>query len=163
MSHIKISETYEKYINILESKYYFREEIYIRENNDFVELKSIKKGFTDNIIIIRCPGEYHTHKLVLHKNSSFKFNIKDENNIEIDKHTKIRIFHIRPSEFVNQLSRTFYDNLKECCYEDISKQIFTSMKGNDRLTFVLVNSPVNIPKENIKFGLTTDLWIKKVD
>ncbi len=162
MLHIKIPETYKEYINILESKNWFREEIHINESNYLIETNAIKKGSTENMIILKCPGFYSTHQMILHKNSSFYLNVKDENGIELDKHSKIRITHIRPSEFVDQISRSFYDNLKKFEYGDIRKS-FKSLRGEDRLWFTLVNSPVNIPKENIKFELTTDLWIKKVD
>lgn len=153
---INIPENYDEYVKILESTgFYKQNEIdIITQDCESVTLGLCEKGQTNRIINIRCPR----NKLwVISSNNSVSLEIKDETNREIDKNFNLLMCHIRPSEFVNQILRQTYYNFKHLEWKNYLKY-FKIIHGEDHIIMTVLNSPINILKENITFKMTFDCW-----
>ena len=90
---------------------------------------------------------------------SLGFYITDENGEEIPEYTKIRITKERYSEFVTPLARLLYSDIKMKDGEaNFRFPRGIELNGQDHIMIYIVNSERNIPAENVRFKIETDLW-----
>jgi len=89
--------------------------------------------------------------------------ISDDNGEEIPDDTKMRITKVKPSEDIIQLARIFYQDMKMTHHGEDFETSYRfrrgiELNGEDHLNIYIINSPKNIPSENIKFKIEADLW-----
>ena len=155
---INIPENYNEYVKILESNGFHKQNKIdvITEESKLVTIKSCKKGQSNRIVNIECP---ENTLWIISPDNLVSLNIKDENGTEIDENVRLRICHIRPSEFVNHILHQPYYNFKLFKWKDNLKY-FKKILGGDNFIIALINSHINIPEENIKFKITFDCWTR---
>lgn len=157
-----LNQTYDDIIKYLESKNWFRENICIYQDNEkFITLNSACKNYTENIIILKCPEQKRITipGIITSKNKKeyqFYLNINDENEIELDKDTKIRINKIKPSCEVISYFYGKYSEIKEFKFK-----FEFELQSEEELVIPIINCPENIPEKNIKFQIEVDYWINK--
>lgn len=143
--------------------------ISISNNNYFVYTRSINKGTTGSIVDIRCPenmkitimGTQQVPRGYNYNNAhSLGLYITNENGKEIPDDTKIRITKEKICETIIQLARMFYGDIKMTQNGDTSYRFHHGIELNcsDSLKIYAVNPECNIPAENIKFVMKTDIW-----
>lgn len=176
---------YAGFIDMMEQRGWRREQLSIDEySTNLATTNNVDAGGTRNVIDIRCPagrsitimgvqqvpngiGPTAAHKIAL--------DIRDTNGVEIPGYTKIRITKVKPSEAVIQLVRDFYSSLSinrtittEIGTVRVSKadnELFRwrtgiMLKGEEYLQIYIVDSEVKIPRDNVKFIIDMDLWIR---
>lgn len=163
------SPSYLDYVDYLETSGWNKEKIIIDELCEFTRVESAEKDSTTRIVYFKCP---YGQKISLMGRQQvpmgaddniaykLKLNITDENGNQIPDDTKIRISKNATSDYVIQLARIYYSDLKDGSYT------FThGVEVNDGIYFEIyvVNNKCNIPKENIKFDIEADLWTKVID
>lgn len=167
------SPYYGDYVDYLSGNGWKRELIVINEHStDLAYTKGVRKDNTGCIIDITCPpGRKMTFMgrrqvpLGVDPNMAYYLGlyIADENDKEIPDNTKIRIAKVKPSEDVVQLARVYYSDVK---MKD-GKAVYSFTQGielNGEVHFMIfvVDSRCNIPDENIKFKIETDIWAVNV-
>lgn len=164
---------YAEYVDYLLGRGWHRELIALDQNNtNIVTTWNLNKDNTGRVINVRCPAGMKmsmmgTDQIPRGVDPSVAYSlglyITDENGDEIPGDTKIRITKMRPSEFVIQLARIFYEDVKmsngEATYR-FKRGI--EINGEDHITIYIINSPKDIPAENVKFRMDTDLWARNV-
>lgn len=164
---------YAEYVDYLLGRGWHRELIALDQNNtNIVTTRSVGKNNTGNIVDVRCPAGMKmstmgTDQVPQGIDPSVAYSlclyVTDENGDEIPGDTKIRITKMRPSEFVIQLARIYYEDIKMLNGEAIYRfKRGIEINGEDHITIYIINSPKDIPAENIKFRMDTDLWARNV-
>jgi hypothetical protein len=164
------SPYYGDYVDYMSGNGWTRELITIDElNPNFVSLESVQKGNTGNIIYIACPAGRKMSfmgKMQIPRgtdpSSAYSLGLyaTDENGKEIPDDTKIRITKEKTSDYVIQLARVYYSDIK--MKNGKAGYAFTQgieLNGEDYLGVFVVNANCNIPAKNIRFKIETDFWI----
>jgi hypothetical protein len=179
--------TYSEFVDYMESSGWAREQVTIDERNTrMVATHSIGRGSTGPVIDIRCPAcDIITftgiNQLPVCNNMDNRsaytvmLRISDENDIEINGDTSIRIEKIRPSGSILQLVRGTYSLFSltrqignETCgiraYKTDSEwyrwRSGIQLMGNDLLRINVRESPIDIARKNIKMSMEMDLWVR---
>ncbi len=163
---------YGEYVDYLCESSWHRELITIDElNTNIASVDSIRKGNTRCIIDVVCPNNSKMSIMGRHQAPrgsdfgrlaySLGLHITDENGEEIPDDTKIRIAKYKHLLDVIQLARIYYSDIKI----DNGRATFSFLQGielnsEDHLRVYIVDSQCNIPNENIKFEIETDLWTR---
>jgi hypothetical protein len=163
---------YGEYVDYLSGRGWHRELMVIDQNNTNIATTwSIFKDTTHNIVDVRCPAGMKmsimgTKQIPRGADMRVAYSlglyITDENGEEIQDDTKIRITKIKPSEAVVQLARIFYQDIKMTQDGETSYRFIQGieMNGQEHLVVYLINSPKNIPSENVRFKMEADLWAR---
>lgn len=163
---------YGEYVDYLSGRGWHRELITIDQNNTNIATTwSIFKDTTHNIVDVRCPAGMKmsimgTKQIPRGADARVAYSlglyITDENGEEIPDDTKIRITKIKPSEAIVQLARIFYQDIKMTQDGETSYRFIhgIEMNGQEHLVVHVINSPKDIPSENIKFKMEADLWAR---
>jgi len=164
---------YGDYVDHLSGRGWHRELLVIDENNtNIVTTSGVSENTTGTIVGVRCPAGMKmsimgTQQIPRGADTRvaylFGLYITDDNGEEIPDETKIRITKLKPSEDVIQLARIFYQDIKMIRHgEDFDASYRfrrgIELNGQDYLNVYVINSPKNIPLENIKFKIEADLW-----
>lgn len=164
---------YAEYVDYLLGRGWHRELIALDQNNtNIVTTWNLNKDNTGRIVAVRCPTGMKMSIMGIGQVPqsvdpsvaySLGLYITDENGDEISDKTKIRITKERSSEFVIQLARIFYEDVKmsngEATYR-FKRGI--EINGEDHIIIYVVSSQSNIRAENIRFKMDTDLWARNV-
>lgn len=163
------SPYYGDYVDYLSEQGWNRELITIDELNlNFANISSVPKYNTGRIIDIICPpgrkmsimGKSQTPRGA-DFNSAYSLGlyITDENGVEIADDTKIRITKEATSDYIVQLARVYYSDVK-MQNNDSTYRFMQGIEisGEGHIMVYVVNSPCNIPSENIRFKIETDIW-----
>jgi len=151
---------------------WFREKININQDMEkFVIISSVnKKDLHTDIIKLICPIRYRitvpgTKIWTINEQYSFYLNITDENGNLLNETTRFIITKIKPYEDVIQMFRGVYRDFKDVNFIfKYGLQLngdYEYPEMNQHLDIAIIKPYVNIPKENIKFNIDVDLWIKK--
>ena len=161
---------YDEYIDYLGGRGWSRNTTTLDENNtEIVYTRSAHKGITSTIVDVICPpgmkmtmmGRQQVPRGAdITMAHSISLYITDENGKEIPDNTKIRITKDRPSDFVIQLARVFYGDIKKTEDERMSYSFVNGIElnGEDHIMIFAVNPECDISQENIKFEMEADLW-----
>lgn len=164
---------YAEYVDYMLGRGWHRELIALDQNNtNIVTTWNLNKDNTGRVISVRCPAGMKmsmmgTDQIPLGVDPNVAYSlglyITDENGDEISDKTKIRITKERSSEFVIQLARIYYEDVKmsngEATYR-FKRGI--EINGEDHITIYVVNSQSSIRAENVRFKIDTDLWARDV-
>ena len=166
-----VNPDYGDYVDYLSNLGWSRELININEKKyTLVDVSKANIGDTTRIAYVRCPAGQKisimgTQQIPRGGELSVAYSlglyITDENGKEIPDDTKIRIVKCKPSEFIVQLARTHYSEIKMIKGESQFRfKNGIELNGEQLLQIFLVNSTCNIPSENIKFKIEADMWIR---
>jgi hypothetical protein len=169
-----VSDTpwYGEYVDYLSDRGWHRELMVIDQNNtNIVATFSIGRETTGTIVDIRCPAGMKMSMMGtkqvprgadVRMAYSFGLYITDDNGEEIPDETKIRITKIKPSEYVVQLARIFYQDVKMTQDGETSYRFIQGIEtnGHEHLVVHLINASKDIPSENIRFKMEADLWAR---
>ncbi len=164
---------YAEYVDYLLGRGWHRELIALDQNNtNIVTTWNLNKDNTGRIISVICPTGMKMSIMGISQVPqgvdpsvaySLGLYITDENGDEIPDKTKIRITKERSSEFVIQLARIYYEDVKmsngEATYR-FKRGI--EINGEDHIIIYAISSQSNIRAENIRFKMDTDLWARDV-
>lgn len=162
---------YSEYVDYLSGRGWHRELITLDQNNtNIVTTWNMSKGNTGRIADVRCPAGMKMSIMGISQipqgvdpNVAYSLGLyaTDENGDEIPGTTKIRITKERSSEFVIQLARIFYEDIKMSNGEAIYRfKKGIEINGEDHIIIYIVSSQSDIPIENVKFRMETDLWAR---
>lgn len=162
-----------------------RERLTIDEHNTkIVTTRNLEKGYTGGIIDIRCPaGATITMMGIsqvpneINQNTAhyIALRITDEEDREINGHSRIRIDRIKPSEEIVPLVQGTYSQFS------LTRQIGTPehnirayktdnelyrwrmgimLQSDDMLRISVINSETTILGDNIKINMEMDIWLR---
>jgi len=169
-SLINSSPGYDDYVDYMLQQGWIRKFTLLDEQNDYVTISGASNSYTTCVAHVRCPAGC---KMTLMGKQqiprggnidvaySLELYITDENGKEIPDDTKIRITKARSSEYVIQLARIYYDDIK--MNNKYGAYRFTQgfeLQEDDLLEIFVVESKYNISAKNIKVKIETDLWSK---
>lgn len=161
---------YGDYVDYMTGRGWHRELLVIDQNNTtIVTTRSVDKDTTGTIVDVRCPAGMKISIMGMHQVPrgadariaySLGLYIADKNGEEIPDDTKIRITKIKPSEAIVQLARLYYRDIKMTRDRGATYRFLKGieMNGEEHLVVYMINSPINIPAENVKFMIEADIW-----
>jgi hypothetical protein len=165
---------YGDYVDHMSGRDWHRELIIIDQNNTNISTTlSIDKDTTGTIVDVRCPAGMKmsimgTRQVPRGADARVAYSlglyITDENGEEILDDTKIRITKIKPSEAVIQLARVFYQDVKMTQDGETSYRFIQGIEinGQEHIVVHMINSPKDIPAENVTFKMEADLWARNI-
>jgi hypothetical protein len=159
---------YGDYVEYLSGLGWNREFIALNEYNmSFVDVRSVNKDNTGYFVDIVCPsgckmsimGKKQTpdgHTTLAY---SLGLHITKENGEEIPDSTKIRITKEKSCEFVIQLARVFYCDIKMMNREAIyTLNQGIEINGDTHLRMFVVNPECDISSAYVDFKIEMDFW-----
>lgn len=159
---------YGNYVEYLSGQGWNREFIVLNEYNiNFVDVRSVNKDTTGYFVDIVCPSR-HKMSIMGRKQTpdghttlaySLGLHITNENGKEISDSTKIRIPKEKSSEFVIQLAKIFYYNIKMKNRE--SRFTFyqgVEINGDTHIRLYVVNTECDILSAYVDFKMEMDFW-----
>lgn len=159
---------YGDYIEHLSENGWNRELIVLDEFDlSFVNIRSVNKGNTECFIDIICPSR---HKMTImgrrqtpngHTTLAYSFglNITKEDGKDIPDSTKIRITKEKSSEFVIQLARILYCDIKMKNRDAIYKfDQGIEINGDNHLMLYIINPEHDISSAYVDFKMEIDFW-----
>jgi hypothetical protein len=174
---------YEAYVNLLESRGWMREQITLDElNTNLSAVTGINLGQTGVVIQVTCPAGQKISIMGVQQiprgadarsAHALRLRIADSTDTEINLMTKIRITKEKTSEAVVQLARVFYQDVNLAknaliagTYPVVNKTDLewyrfkqgVELNGQQFMRIYVVNSPVGIAANTIRFALDMDLW-----
>jgi len=170
---VAVTPWYGDYVDYLSGRGWHRELLVVDQNNtSLVATSGVGGNTTGTIVDIRCPAGMKMSimgKQQIPRGAdtrvaySLGLYITDDNGEEIPNDTKMRITKVKPSEDIRQLARIFYQDIKMTRHGEDFETSYRfrqgiELNGEDHLNIYIINSPKNIPSENIKFKIETDLW-----
>ena len=159
---------YGDYVEYLSGNGWNRELIALNEFNlSFVDVQSVDKGTTGCFINVTCPsgrkmtimGRKQTpdgHTTLAY---SFGLHITKENGEEIPDNTKIRITKMKSSDYVIQLARVLYCDIKmenrDATYK-LDQGI--EINGDAHIMLYVLNPECDISSAYVNFKMEMDFW-----
>lgn len=177
-----IDTDYNRYLEYLRSRGYYREQICIDETyTDVITTRSLAEGAVGTVIDIRCPSRY---KMVIVGSSqlpegyniegasSLMVRLADSKNVEIDPDVRIKILKEKVSQSITLIDTMFYKDISATDYMKISPNKTKSLETNGRYIFgkgVEINGDehlkidvaqpnIGIDCKNVRLSLNLDLW-----
>lgn len=163
---------YEEYVDYLIRNGWQREQLIIDQyNTNIITTCNLSEGTTGQIVEARCPGgrkisimgmQQVPHGADARVAYSLGLYVTDDNGEEIRDDTKIRITKDRPSEYVIQLARVYYQDVKMTRDGESSYRFRrgVELNGQDYLKIYIIESPKNIRDTGVKFKMDADLWVR---
>lgn len=163
---------YEEYVHYLSSNGWQREQLTIGQyNTNIVTTRNVGEGTTGAVVNVTCPAGMRMSIMGMRQISrgvdardaySLGLYIADNDGKEILDSTQIRIVKMRPSEFVKQLARLYYQDIKmtrdgEANYRF---QQGIELNGGDYFQLFAINSPIHICSDDVQFKMEVDLWTR---
>lgn len=167
-----IAPGYEEYVHYLSSNGWQREQLTIDQyNTHVITTWNLNVGSTGQVVDARCPTGMKMSIMGMRQVPrgadariaySLGLYVADDDGEEISDHTKIRITKMRSSEFVIQLARVYYQDIKMTQDGEATYRFHQGIElnGEDYLMLYIIESPKNIRSENVKFKMNADLWIR---
>jgi hypothetical protein len=175
--------SYLEFVRHMESAGWARNQITIDERNtNLVATRSVERENTGAIIEIRCPAGRSitimgTNQVPLGEDLRVShcvaLRIADKDDTEISGYTAITIDKVRPYESVRALTRgpySLFSLTRQIGNETCGIRAYKTddewyrwrrgiqLMGADTLRINIVNSPVDINRENIKMSMDMDIW-----
>lgn len=176
---------YAAFVDYMESNGWFRSQLTIDEyNTNLVATHSIERGTTGTAIEIRCPAGSNITMMGINQippgedlmsASTIALRFSDDSDIEISGDTGLIIDRIRLSQQPNVYIRgpySLFSLTRQIGNEKYGIRAYKSqdewyrwlhghhLMGEDTLRIHVVNSPIEIHRENIKICMDIDFWIK---
>ncbi len=177
--------SYAEFVHYMESNRWTREQVTVDElTTHLISTNSVRRGTTGPVISIRCPAGRTITIMGINQvpsrddiRSAYSVILKivDENDVEINGDTSIIIEKVNPSESTRTIVRGPYslfnltrqvgnDTYRISAYKTDEEwyrwrsDIHLMSEGMLRIN--VINSPVDICRENIKMSMDMDLWMR---